>query len=90
METARDKSEDMANNNYFSHTDPSGYNMARDLNVAENIATSHYPDIAMDLWLTSTKGHRENILNPNDKYIGVGFNNGYWTQQFSKDDKWAN
>ena len=90
MQTAREKSKDMATNNYFSHTDPNGYNMARDLNVAENIATSDYPDIAVDLWLTSTKGHRENILSPNDKYIGVGFNNGYWTQQFSKDDKWAN
>ncbi len=90
MQTAREKSKDMATNNYFSHTAPNGYNMARDLNVAENIATSDYPDIAMDLWLTSTKGHKENILSPNDKYIGVGFDNGYWTQQFSKDDKWAN
>lgn len=97
METARDKSEDMANNNYFSHTDPSGYNMARDLNVGENITANALDPVgAMMNWLSSTKGHRENLLDDEYRYIGVGFaqdNNadyqGYWTQQFSSDDKWA-
>ena len=97
MQTAREKSKDMATNNYFSHTDPNGYNMARDLNVAENVhGGSSDPKGAIYSWLNS-KGHRENILNPNDKYIGVGFaknNNSeysnYWTQQFGSNDKWAN
>lgn len=97
MQTAREKSKDMATNNYFSHTDPNGYNMARELNVAENIhGGSLDPKGAIYSWLNS-KGHRENILNPNDKYIGVGFSQNfnseyvnYWTQQFSKDDKCVN
>lgn len=90
MQTAREKSEDMATNNYFSHTDPNGYTMAMELNLAENIhAGSITPEGAVRNWLNS-KLHRENILNPNYKYIGVGFydnNNsdyqGYWTQHFS-------
>lgn len=89
MKTARIKSEDMAINNYFSHTAPNGYNMARELNVGENChAGSSYPKGAVDSWLNS-QGHRENILSPNYNYIGVGYGKSlasdyvdYWTQQF--------
>lgn len=98
MQTAREKSDDMAKNNYFSHTDPNGYTMAINLNVAENITSvDSTPSGAVDNWMNSTKGHKDNILDPNSKYIGVGiaFNINseltyYWTQQFSSDDKWAN
>ncbi len=98
MKTAREKSDDMAINNYFSHTDLNGYTMAIDLNVAENITSvDSTPNGAVDNWMKSTKGHKQNILDPNSKYIGVGvsFNINselvyYWTQQFSSDDKWAN
>lgn len=98
MQTAREKSDDMVKNNYASHTDPNGYNMAKDLNVAENIhGVSSTPDSAVYNWLDSKQGHKENILNPNLKYTGVGiaFDKNsefiyYWTQQFSSDDKWAN
>ena len=98
MQTAREKSDDMAINNYSSHTDPNGYNMARDMNVAENLTgVASTSASAVDNWMTSTKGHKENILNPNLKYTGVGvafdINSEftyYWTQQFSSDDKWAN
>ncbi|MDE6182060.1 MAG: hypothetical protein K2F59_02490 [Eubacteriales bacterium] len=91
MKTAREKSEDMATRNYVSHTDPDGYNMATDLKVAENITGGNYtPAGAVDDWLNS-KGHRDNILNPNYKYIGVGYAKNsnseytnYWTQQFSR------
>ena len=98
MKTAREKSDDMIKNNYASHTDPNGYNMAKELNVAENIhGVSSTPDSAVYNWLDSKQGHKENILNPNLKYTGVGiaFDKNsefiyYWTQQLSSDDKWAN
>ena len=98
MQTAREKSDDMAINNYSSHTDPNGYNMAKDMNVAENIAgVSSTPKGVFNEWLSSNTGHKENILDPNSKYIGVGVAYNidskymyYWTQQFSSDDKWAN
>ena len=98
MKTAREKSNDMLENDYFGHEDPNGYNMARDLNVAENLTGySSTPFSAVDDWMRSKKGHRENILDPRSKYIGVGLASNiyseyqyYWTQQFSMDDKWAN
>ena len=96
MKTAKMKSEDMATRNYFSHTDPDGYTLYKQIEgldnywtIMENIAGGDYPDLAMNLWLNSTF-HKEQILNSEYKYIGVGFKNGYWTQHFSKDDKWAN
>ncbi len=98
MKTAREKSDDMVKNNYYSHTDPNGYTMAIDLNVAENIniglATKENVYNIVNSWLNS-EGHRNNILSENAKYIGVGiginkYGGGMWTQQFSNDDKWAN
>ena len=94
MSTAREKAEDMVNKDYYSHTDPDGYNMARDLKIAENINIGTGAKSNMFDWLNS-KGHRENILNPNYKYIGVGSaeyadGQGYSVQQFSSNDKWAN
>ena len=91
MQTAKIKSNDMSTRNYFAHTDPDGYNMARDLNVGENIASMGMsPKGVVNGWLNSKKGHREQILNPNYKYIGVGVYGSKWTQHFSKDDKWVN
>ncbi len=94
MQTAREKADDMATRNYYSHTDPDGYTMAIDLNVAENIDIAGSPKGTMSSWLNS-KGHRDNILSINSKYIGVGMSYAldgtpYAVQQFSSDDKWAN
>ncbi len=94
MQTAREKAEDMATNNYYSHTDPNGYNIARDLNIAENINISGSPEGSMIDWLGSS-GHRSNILSSKSKYIGVGMAQSldgtpYAVQHFSHDDKWAN
>jgi hypothetical protein len=59
------------------HSRGSGY--------AENVAVGQKtPEDVMRAWMTS-RGHRQNILNPNYRYIGVGYiNNGrpYWTQNF--------
>nr|WP_317359541.1 stalk domain-containing protein [uncultured Tyzzerella sp.] len=111
MKTAREKSEDMLNNDYYSHTNLNGYNMARELNVSENIAFGGNAKQAMDGWKNSSEGYFTiNILDPNARYIGVGYAGdikehkiytykgkeikieyvNYWTQHFSKDDKWAN
>lgn len=89
------KSEDMAKNNYFSHTSPtygSPFQMMQSLGISysyagENIAMGQKsPEAVMDAWMNS-QGHRENILSSNFTQLGVGYAaNGsgtpYWTQQF--------
>lgn len=100
METAQMKSDDMAKNNYFAHTDPSGYTMAYDINVCENISADFSVGILnysspFYNWLYS-QAHKENMLDKNAKYIGLGYgynninNKMYYTLQLSSDDKWAN
>lgn len=87
--TAYNKSKDMADKNYFSHSDPSGYNMANDLNVGENIAAGYVsPKDVVDGWMASP-GHKANILHTRYTTMGVGYyykENStyahYWTQQF--------
>nr|HMN63169.1 CAP domain-containing protein [Anaerolinea sp.] len=58
---------------------------------SENIAAGYYttPESAMDLWMNSKEGHRENILDPGHREIGVGYYSGtpsewgrYWVQDF--------
>lgn len=90
MQSARAKSEDMATRNYSSHTDPNGYTMYKELNVGENIAYGFNKSYNAINWWLNSEGHRANILNPNYKYIGVGFAKNstseytyYWTQHFS-------
>lgn len=89
---ARTKSNDMQQNNYFSHTSPSygsPFDMIRDFGVsynsaAENIAKGQQtPEQVVQSWMNS-EGHRKNILNGTFTHIGIGYNeNGhYWTQMF--------
>jgi uncharacterized YkwD family protein len=91
---AREKSRDMAVNNYFSHTSPtygSPFDMMKKFGISytaagENIAKGQRtPQEVVTAWMNS-EGHRANILNKNYTHIGVGFEeNGYiWTQQFIK------
>lgn len=48
--------------------------------VGENIAQGYRSaDDVVTGWMNSS-GHRENILNPNYRDMGIGFNNYYWTQ----------
>ena len=93
---ARKKSEDMGINNYFSHTSPtygSSSNMMRTFGInssysGENIAKGQLSaESVMRGWMNSS-GHRDNILNPSFKTIGVGHyktSNGtnLWTQMFT-------
>lgn len=89
---AQKKSDDMQQNNYFSHTSPtygSPFDMMRDFGVTyksagENIAQGQRsPQEVVKSWMNS-EGHRKNILNRNFTHIGVGFDQtGYhWTQMF--------
>lgn len=94
---ARHKSQDMINNNYFSHNSPvygSPFDMMRSFGIrfstaGENIAMGQRTaEAVMQGWMNST-GHRNNILSPNFTQIGVGYavdRNGrpYWTQMFMR------
>ncbi len=89
---ARYKSEDMRENNYFSHTSPtygSPFQMLKSFNISyrtagENIAKGQRtPAEVVKAWMNSS-GHRANILNPSFTHIGVGYasDGKYWTQMF--------
>lgn len=89
---AREKSNDMQRNGYFSHTSPtygSPFDMMRDFGITyksagENIAQGQRtPDEVVQAWMNS-EGHRANILNPDYTHIGVGYDpdGQHWTQMF--------
>ncbi|WP_373898050.1 SafA/ExsA family spore coat assembly protein [Haloimpatiens sp. FM7315] len=95
--TARYKSQDMINKNYFSHYSPTygtPFDMMKNFGLkfsaaGENIAYGQptAKDV-MNTWMNS-KGHRGNILSPAYTEIGVGAAKNssgvyYWTQMFIK------
>jgi uncharacterized protein YkwD len=84
VEVARQRAQDMANANYFSHTSPSGetaftllakvgYGYAL---AGENIARNNYPDtqavaVAMTGFMNSP-GHKANLVDGRYKLVGIG------------------
>jgi len=79
-ETARDHSQDMADNNYFSHTNQDGQSpferMTED-NITyrmagENLATGQISSIFAHEGLMNSLGHRKNILQSDFERLGVG------------------
>lgn len=89
---ARIKSQDMKDNNYFSHTSPvygTPFNMIKNFGISyktagENIAKGQTnPQAVVNAWMNSS-GHRANILNASYTRIGVGYveSGKYWTQMF--------
>ncbi|OZU87728.1 hypothetical protein CIL03_15290 [Virgibacillus indicus] len=89
---AREKSSDMAANNYFAHNSPtygSPFDMMKQFGVSyktagENIAKGQRtPAEVVNAWMNS-EGHRANILNGDFTHIGVGYveQGNHWTQQF--------
>ncbi|HBF2786150.1 TPA: sporulation protein [Clostridioides difficile] len=92
---ATKKSQDMIDNNYFSHNSPtygSPFDMLKKFGISyktagENIAMGQKtPKEVVNAWMNS-EGHRKNIMNPNFSKIGVGVaqkSSGsiYWTQIF--------
>ncbi len=96
---ARDHSEDMGLQGYFSHTSLDGRTVPDRITAAgysyntygENIAAGQpTPENVIAAWMSSS-GHRANILNPNFCDIGVGYAylagspyGHYWTQDFGR------
>ncbi|MFD4629817.1 CAP domain-containing protein [Streptomyces sp. NPDC058284] len=90
---AGDFSADMAERDFFSHTDPDGatpWDRAEKAGISglggENIARGQADARSvMDAWMNSA-GHRANILNCDYKTVGVGVHFGpggpWWTQDF--------
>ncbi|WP_010273504.1 stalk domain-containing protein [Paenibacillus senegalensis] len=90
---AREKSKDMNDHQYFSHTSPTygtPFEMMESFGfyykaAGENLAMG-YPTAARAIqgWEESP-GHLDNILSNSFEYVGVGYYNGdstYWTQHF--------
>lgn len=89
---AREKSRDMAVNQYFDHNSPtygSPFDMMQAYGIkyraaGENIAKGQQtPEEVVNAWMNS-EGHRANILNGSFTHIGVGYveQGNHWTQQF--------
>lgn len=83
-------SEDMYENNFFSHDSQDGRNLKDRLeqeeiyylSAGENIAAQHTDaPAAMEGWLNS-EGHRDAMLYEDYNYIGVGVHHLYYTQNF--------
>lgn len=76
---ARDKAQDMVDNNYFSHTSPiygSPFDMMKSYGIkykaaGENIAGNSSNSGAVNAWMNS-EGHKANILSNNYNYTGIG------------------
>jgi len=83
VKLARMKSQDMIDNNYFSHTSPtysSPFEMMKNNGVSyrtagENLAGAPSVTTAHTN-LMNSDGHRKNILSPNFTHIGIGIVNG--------------
>ncbi|MEI8308357.1 MAG: CAP domain-containing protein [Chloroflexales bacterium] len=96
---AQGQSRDMAEQNFFSHTnpDPTRATLSQRIDVVgytwsaigENIAAGqNTPAAVMASWMNSA-GHKDNILNCSYVDIGVGYYVGgsyrfYWTQDFGR------
>ena len=87
---------DMAERNYFSHNTPEGltpFDRIKNMGIrytaaAENLAAGQPdPKSVVDAWMNSSS-HRENILDPKLKEVGIAFVRGgaygiYWAQEFA-------
>ncbi|MCA1058658.1 CAP domain-containing protein [Rossellomorea aquimaris] len=97
-DTARKHSLDMAEQDYFSHTNLEGespFDRMEEDQVAfrtagENLAYGQLSSIFAHEGLMNSKGHRENILQPHYEHLGIGvaFNEKsqpYYTENFYSD-----
>ena len=81
LNAAATHTQNMAQQDFFSHTGKDGSSMGSRItatgykfsSAAENIAAgSSTPEAVVSSWMNSS-GHRANILNPNLKEIGIGY-----------------
>jgi uncharacterized YkwD family protein len=83
VKTARMKSQDMIDNNYFAHNSPtygSPFDLMKSQGITyryagENLAGAPTVERA-HTGLMNSSGHRANILNPNYTHIGIGIVDG--------------
>ncbi|WP_033828743.1 CAP domain-containing protein [Bacillus andreraoultii] len=93
--TARNHSDDMAKNAYFSHTNLDGqdpFQRMKEDNISfilagENLAYGQFSSIFAHEGLLNSSGHRKNILEQDYEYLGIGvaFNDKaepFYTQNF--------
>lgn len=98
QQSAQNFAKDMVKRNYFSHTDPEGRSSLDRIRAAgyltppcacawmyrtgENLGKGQQTpaEIVRD-WMASPL-HRENLLNPAFKDIGIGHQGGLWVQHF--------
>lgn len=88
-EIAQQKSKDMYDNNYFSHTSPN-FGKTSSLLKSENISYKYFGEnIARTYSIYSahsgfmnSSGHRANVLNKNYNEIGIGIVGNYYTEVF--------
>lgn len=88
---ARLHSVDMAERDFWGHTNPDGEGPFERIEAAgytggwpqgENIAAGYpTPEAVVDGWMKSD-GHCSNIMEPGFTEIGVGVYQNYWTQKF--------
>lgn len=79
VNVARVKAKDLVENNYFAHESPTygtPFQMLKNFGISyktagENIAGNSSNEKAVEAWMNSS-GHRENILNSNYNYTGIG------------------
>ncbi|MDM8008093.1 MAG: CAP domain-containing protein [Phycisphaerae bacterium] len=93
---ADDYAKEMIECGFFSHLSPTGEGPGQRavsagyvfLAVGENLAGGQTtPEQAMADWMKSTEGHRENVLSPQWKEIGIAVRVGgeygvYWVQEY--------
>jgi uncharacterized YkwD family protein len=90
VQAAREKSQDMKDNNYFAHTSPSGvtpWDLMKKYGVTykaagENIAKGYSTADAAEKGFMNSPGHKANILG-NYTHIGIGIVGNYYTQEFA-------
>jgi hypothetical protein len=75
LRTAFTHSWNMRHRYGFRHGGTSGWS-------GENIAMGQPNAASVTQQWYHSSGHRANMLNPSYRYIGVGYHNGMWTQQF--------
>lgn len=85
-------SQDMFNEQYFSHENKQGESLSDRLTekgisyqlAGENIAANYVDALAVVIGWLNSEGHRESLLHDEFTHIGVGVYQEYYTQNFIK------
>ena len=99
--SAQTHSQDMARNDFMSHTGSDGSSPGDRISAAgypasgwsENVAAGQpTPESVVNAWMNSS-GHRANILRASSEHVGIGYDHDggstyghYWTMNFGSSD----